>query len=872
MSSVLTLTMALTTITGCAQSPTTIKAPVSSGSSTTVAQEPSVGEPGLTAGFALNHDEGLKQNGNMTVYQYDYQYYYLNEMRQYGPDPGAWYCSEEDILDSYTKLLNREKDRLGEAKFTQANFDAEYGTWDYWKERYANKFFVVTTNSSGSLTSATKQKYPTAQYGAFLLRSSSDLNNWEQEGEIDGYALMVENDSWMPGNWAQYCWAPEFQRDPITGLYILAGSSNSKSGSAATEYNPSTTGVASSTTEYDKLSLLLAISPNPVGPYKLITADEYYSYLAEYDDNGEIETVVVGEGEDAKEMAVYRNDLLDDLAKKTKETYAQGEKVALTQYKDGEFLNQNGDPVKKTSLPLNFQYYHDLIIEAFPHWTIDGRGLFPAIDINPVVDQYGEIYIYFSSHGSSVFGSNRIWVIHMLDWATPDWDSLTNIAAPSYSIIYNDGVAAEGLGYREHTKQLDGSYTYKEVYSHDRKFAINGIKGYYMGYGSEQTVNEGAFVIEKDGWYYLTYSPYGYGGRWYSVYMAVSNNPYGPFIKMPEYSPILGGDLSETADYMTGTGHHAFIWAGDELYAVYHAFLNAEDNYNHAGEFLGRGIAFDRVDWYDYDQVTFGSLIEKQIDNDMAAEAKEDITGVRADNMPEEFDYDVTEEWIRNVFVNCNNSYYFGEGEQAQEKYEETYNKVVPLLYANGPTHSLQPVPEVSLPDGLTNVANDEDVTVEVLYGDTATALYANDGMVTHRKWSGKYEVAGNAAEKQLKLKLKFGSPKTIRNIMIFNSRNYVNGFKSVSSIVFKLAQKPTWYPEDAAYNGYCYIKDLKADPYGWDDTNQFMRKGGSALANFYDITVSEITITISADDMISSLLGKNLVKLSEIYIIGKNA
>ena len=50
------------------------------------------------------------------------------------------------------------------------------------------------------------------------------------------------------------------------------------------------------------------------------------------------------------------------------------------------------------------------------------------------------------------------------------------------------------------------------------------------------------------------------------------------------------------------------------------------------------------------------------------------------------------------------------------------------------------------------------------------------------------------------------------------------------------------------------------------------MRKGGSALANFYDITVSEITITISSDDMISSLLGKNLVKLSEIYIIGKNA
>jgi hypothetical protein len=49
------------------------------------------------------------------------------------------------------------------------------------------------------------------------------------------------------------------------------------------------------------------------------------------------------------------------------------------------------------------------------------------------------------------------------------------------------------------------------------------------------------------------------------------------------------------------------------------------------------------------------------------------------------------------------------------------------------------------------------------------------------------------------------------------------------------------------------------------------MRKGGSAMATFLPIPVSEIIITISAEDKIDTSLGKNVVKLSEIYIMGKS-
>jgi hypothetical protein len=50
------------------------------------------------------------------------------------------------------------------------------------------------------------------------------------------------------------------------------------------------------------------------------------------------------------------------------------------------------------------------------------------------------------------------------------------------------------------------------------------------------------------------------------------------------------------------------------------------------------------------------------------------------------------------------------------------------------------------------------------------------------------------------------------------------------------------------------------------------MRKGGSAMATFLPIPVNEIIVTISADDKIDTTIGRNIVKLSEIYIMGENA
>ncbi|MBE5732149.1 MAG: hypothetical protein E7353_03840, partial [Clostridiales bacterium] len=277
-SSALALFMAFAPISGCAQSADyKVKAPTVAGSSSQTSTETEAEQIGLTAGFELPHDKGLVDNDETEVNIYDNDYYYLNQVRSNGADPGTLYVSEEHLLDSYTKLLAREQEMLG-ADFSQADFDKEYGTYAEWKEESANKFYSITTGSNGSVNATTKQKYPTAIAGLYTMRSSSDLNNWKMAGKIIGgpgtlsFAVMVEEENWHRDHAS---WAPEFNRDPISGLYIICGSVGHKNGNENTEYNPVTSLYDYYDEQWDRLTLLIAVSYNPAGPYRTISAEEY---------------------------------------------------------------------------------------------------------------------------------------------------------------------------------------------------------------------------------------------------------------------------------------------------------------------------------------------------------------------------------------------------------------------------------------------------------------------------------------------------------------------------------------------------------------------------------------------------------------------
>ena len=99
-----------------------------------------------------------------------------------------------------------------------------------------------------------------------------------------------------------------------------------------------------------------------------------------------------------------------------------------------------------------------------------------------------------------------------------------------------------------------------------------------------KVVNEGPFVFKHGDTYVLTYSANGYFDPNYSVGLATSKSPLGPWTKQPD--PILRRNK-----YVSGPGHHCFIDSPDhkELFIAYHTHQHLE---NPSGE---RQLAIDRV-------------------------------------------------------------------------------------------------------------------------------------------------------------------------------------------------------------------------------------------------------------------------------------
>lgn len=868
-SSVLAMLMAIAPISGCAQQPVSkVKTPINTESATVVTDSSNEQSVGLTSGFPLSYDGGLKRNEEDFAV-YDSNLYYINEDKVPVYDPTAMYISVEDITDTYNKLIAREM-QFGQSAVDE--FVAERGTLDEWIERYAGNIYTTGSSRNAVLTATTLQKYPQATWGGFMLCKSKDMSNWEACGPIDGYAFMGTADCWMGR--AKDNWAPELKRDPITGMYILAFSNGSLNGNSNVSYNPYTSTISKYALNpnidhwyYDNMYLTFSIADNPEGPYTLLTAEKYYQYLAALNSDGTPKTKEVEEEVGGvtvtKTVAVYRDDIFDA----TKEKNDLGGETLTYVNSKGSFLNKNGDAVTAYTPQINFSVFHEKIIEAWPHDYIDNRANWPAMDINPFINDRGELFVYFTAHGSSLYQAQNVWVVKMKDWLSPEWDTLTHVLAPSYSIVYYDPEVSEDLDW---AKESTGNNSYNYNFR-GRSYAVNGIRGFYLPdiAKGEGGVNEGCHMIQYDGWYYLTYSPFGYGSKKYAVHMAVSDNPYGPFIKIKELSPALGVDEFEGGDMITGAGHHCFLQIGEEIWCYYHCFFNPDDNYDANGNFLSRALGIDRIKFYEYDEVTFGSLIDQQISRD----TNEELRGEMTDMVGLEAKGQTVEEWITECFSTGNHRYY-DKDHKGDDADNIDRDRVVPIMYGNGPTYSLQPLP--SLFTGYDNVAEADDVTITVLEGDSETAKYANDGMVTYQQWSKDFEVVGNAKTGHLKVKISWETPKIIRNIMLYNSRDYMSAFNNVKSIVFALAQKPSYYPENKEYNGFAYIKDLKPDHYGWDNSNMIMRKGGSAMATFDEIMVSEIIVTISGEDKVAIDYGvaggtnKYLVKLSEIFIMGK--
>lgn len=165
-----------------------------------------------------------------------------------------------------------------------------------------------------------------------------------------------------------------------------------------------------------------------------------------------------------------------------------------------------------------------------------------------------------------------------------------------------------------------------------------------------------------------------------------------------------------------------------------------------------------------------------------------------------------------------------------------TNSKGEEVLYANGPTWSLQPRPEAFSEYG--NIADEATVSAD---GSLTNAEALTDGLLSlysYIDYVREAEVRGETT-----IKITFPDYREITGLMIYNSKNFNNSFYLINRIEFDFRDEATNITDTA------YIENLGFD---WEfyksSGGQFMRPGGSSVAIFNPMMVKEIRITIDTE------------------------
>ena len=383
------------------------------------------------------------------------------------------------------------------------------------------------------------------------------------------------------------------------------------------------------------------------------------------------------------------------------------------------------------------------------------------IDLNPFIDDDGTIYLYIRSqnpYARYAYAHLAVW--QMADMVTPLYDTYTQLTYPGYATLED----------------------------RDNNIPFEPEEG--------SNLDEAPHMIKHDGVYYLTYAPIGYGSRTgYSVSVAVSNSPFGPFTKMDREHGNPALNIEAHQDWMAGPGHHCFTEVGDEIFVFYHSLMDRA-----TGNSNPRGIAYDRVTFID------GS------------------------------NYDIP----------------------AEQYGIESETGTFDMLYANGPTWSVQPLPaEIT---GYRNVAGEATVTAD---SGADTVKYLNDGLFVAHAYAEHMEYMSEGAAT---ITLTFAEPKEVTAVMIYNSNDYTCAFKYIDSIRFDLSEPPSTYNGDETT---VWIRNLGVSTDYYNAAERVMRSGGAAVARFNPIMVNSITIKVSAHLDTSSEAGAG-IKISDIAVLAK--
>ena len=380
----------------------------------------------------------------------------------------------------------------------------------------------------------------------------------------------------------------------------------------------------------------------------------------------------------------------------------------------------------------------------------EGRGGYTGgIDLHPFEDENGDKYLFWKIEETP----GRICVVKMENWLKPDWSTAQVVASATYYTVEDWNTARAGG-------------TVETVPYEDSKIVCN----------------EGPTVIQHNGKYYLTYSMNTYVDNSYQVGVAVADNAMGPYRKLTEEEGgvLLSGGCTGSQE-ISGTGHHAFVTVGEQLFIVYHR----HDDFTVAG--AARNHAVDEVKWL--------TIKDKDGNN-------------------------------------------------------------LDVMYVNGPTCTVQP--KIEAYSEYVNIADEATVT------GAEDVSHLTDGLLSMLKY-GNATFLENVKETSITetttFTFDFDTARTVRAVMVYNSKTEMNNFTEVSKI--KLIC------EEDGEEVVRYIEDLKfsSEYYQENDFDQsifYSTPGAATYAEFDELNVKSIEITVEVPE------GQESVGISEIRILGK--
>lgn len=266
-----------------------------------------------------------------------------------------------------------------------------------------------------------------------------------------------------------------------------------------------------------------------------------------------------------------------------------------------------------------------------------------GLDATLFTDDDGKLYMYFTVTD----GTQHIVGVEMLSPYQADWSTYKKLVVPGTVDPESEEVLLEWEMWRDNKVQI----------------------------------TEAPFMIKSGGKYYLTYSANGAWNKYYNVCYAVSDSPLGSFVKPYEegkmWTNLLMGFpgtnneyeliYDQWTGYASGTGHHCFFYAGDELMVGYHAHQNRNWNSKY---YTARFFAFDYV-YFGEDGVPFINGSTYSVVN-----LPESISGYK--NLAKDADVKAenvenSDKIIDNYIVDCynldskDNEVILGEGESSIE-------------------------------------------------------------------------------------------------------------------------------------------------------------------------------------------------------------